>query len=178
VPDWIEPRVRIWALIAVVAGIGLFLGLELIEEPDASLLDLLLELLEIVPIVLTSVGVALLFRVTQRQREEQLKIIRDLELARVQGHRWRAEARTILNGLGEAIDVQFSRWNLTEAEREVALLLLKGLSLREIAVVRAVSERTVREQARSTYAKAGLTGRAALSAFFLEDLLAPIEGVD
>jgi hypothetical protein len=26
--------------------------------------------------------------------------------------------------------------------------------------------------------KAGLTGRAALSAFFLEDLLAPIEGVE
>ena len=64
------------------------------------------------------------------------------------------------------------------AEREVALLLLKGLSHREIAAVRAVSERTVREQARSLYAKAGLTGRAALSAFFLEDLLAPIEGLD
>ena len=41
--------------------------------------------------------------------------------------------------------------------------------------MRAVSERTIREQSRSVYAKAGLTGRAALSAFFLEDLLAPIE---
>jgi len=41
-----------------------------------------------------------------------------------------------------------------------------------------VSERTVREQARSVYAKSGLTGRASLSAFFLEDLLAPIEGVE
>ena len=39
------------------------------------------------------------------------------------------------------------------------------------------SERIVREQARSIYSKAGLTGRAALSAFFLEDLLAPIEGL-
>jgi DNA-binding NarL/FixJ family response regulator len=60
----------------------------------------------------------------------------------------------------------------------VALLLLKGLSHKEVATVRAVSERTVREQARSIYSKTGLTGRAALSAFFLEDLLAPIEGVD
>lgn len=96
-------------------------------------------------------------------------------LARIQGQRWRAEARSHLNGLGKAIDEQFSRWNLTEAEREVALLLLKGLSNKEIAAVRAASERTVREQARSI--KAGLTGRAALSAFFLEDMLAPIEGL-
>ena len=43
--------------------------------------------------------------------------------------------------------------------------------------MRATSERTVRAQARSLYSKAGVTGRAALSAFFLEDLLAPIEGV-
>jgi DNA-binding NarL/FixJ family response regulator len=105
-------------------------------------------------------------------------VLRDLELARVQGQRWRSEARSYLNGLGEAIEAQFSRWSLTDAEREVALLLLKGLSHREIATVRAVSERTVREQARSLYSKAGLTGRAALSAFFLEDLLAPIEGLD
>jgi DNA-binding NarL/FixJ family response regulator len=57
----------------------------------------------------------------------------------------------------------------------VALLLLKGLSTKEIAAVRAVSERTVREQSGAVYTKANLTGRAALSAFFLEDLLAPIE---
>ena len=42
----------------------------------------------------------------------------------------------------------------------------------------AVSERTGREQARSIYSKAGLTGRSALSAFFLEDLLAPIKGLE
>ena len=60
----------------------------------------------------------------------------------------------------------------------MALLLLKGLSHKEVATVRAVSERTVREQARAVYSKSGLTGRAALSAFFLEDLLAPIEGLE
>jgi DNA-binding CsgD family transcriptional regulator len=176
--DWIDARTRAWAIAAVFGGIGLFLGLELVEEPDLTPLELLLELVDIVPVVLTSVGVVLLFRVTQRQRDEHVKVIRDLELARAQGQRWRTEARSILNGLGEAIEKQFTRWNLTEAEREVALLLLKGLSHKEIATVRAASERTVREQARAIYGKAGLTGRAALSAFFLEDLLAPIEGVE
>jgi DNA-binding CsgD family transcriptional regulator len=175
--DLIDSRTRLWAIVAVVVGVVLFLGLELVEEPELSLGDLLLELVSIVPVVMTSVGVALLFRVAQRQRDEHLQVIRDLELARVQGQRWRTEARSHLDGLGAAIDVQFSRWNLTEAEREVALLLLKGLSTKEIAQVRAASERTVREQARAVYTKSTLTGRAALSAFFLEDLLAPIEGL-
>jgi DNA-binding CsgD family transcriptional regulator len=174
--EWIDPRSRAWAVVALIGGIGLFLGLELIDDPDASGLDLVLELLEIVPIVLTSVGLVLLFQFTRRQSENQVKLIRELEIARAQGQRWRAEARAHLNGLGQAIDAQFSRWNLTEAEREVALLLLKGLSHKEVAAIRATSERTVREQARSLYAKAGLTGRAALSAFFLEDLIAPIGG--
>jgi len=73
-----------------------------------------------------------------------------------------------------------TRWNISSgsrgpAERAVALLLLKGLSLKEVAAIRTTTERTIRAQARSIYSKAGLTGRAALSAFFLEDLLAPID---
>jgi DNA-binding CsgD family transcriptional regulator len=176
--EWIDTRTRIWAVLAVILGVALFFGLELREDPNMSALDLVLALIEIFPVVLMSVGVVLLFRLSYRQREEQRALIRDLDLARAQGQRWRSEARALIDGLGEAIDAQFSRWNLTEAEREVALLLLKGLSLKEIATVRATSERTVRAQARSLYSKAGLTGRAALSAFFLEDLLAPIEGVD
>jgi DNA-binding CsgD family transcriptional regulator len=178
VNELIDRQTRIWAFIAVLLGVALFLGIEILEEPKASPLELLVELLKIAPVVLTSVGVAVLFRVSQRQRDDHLQVIRDLEVARIQGQRWRSESRTLLKGLGDAIDVQFTRWNLTEAEREVALLLLKGLSTKEIAAVRAGSERTAREHARAIYAKAGLTGRAALSAFFLEDLLAPIEGLD
>jgi DNA-binding CsgD family transcriptional regulator len=174
----LDARTRAWAIAAVVGGIALLMAFTYWEEPKSTLRDMLFELVEIVPIVMTSVGVALLFRVTQQQRDEHVRVIRDLELARAQGQRWRSEARGFLDGLGAAIEAQFNRWSLTDAEREVALLLLKGLSHKEIATVRAVSERTVREQARSLYAKSGLTGRAALSAFFLEDLLAPIEGLE
>jgi DNA-binding CsgD family transcriptional regulator len=176
--DWLDNRTRAWAILAVVAGVGLLMAVEWREEPDMSALDMILALVDVLPIVLVSVGVVLLIRGQRRQREEQLTLIRDLEVARLQGQRWRSEARSLLNGLGAAIEEQFGRWNLTEAEREVALLLLKGLSLKEIAAVRATSERTIRAHARALYGKAGLTGRAALSAFFLEDLLAPIENAD
>lgn len=173
--DWLDRRTRIWASIAIVVGVSVFMALEIAEEPQMSALAMAVEPIKILPVVLMSVGVVLLFRVATRQREEQLTLMRDLEVARLQGQRWRAESRTLLNGLGQAIDAQFSRWNLTEAEREVALLLLKGLSVKEIASVRATSERTIRAQSAALYSKAGLTGRAALSAFFLEDLLAPID---
>jgi DNA-binding NarL/FixJ family response regulator len=87
--------------------------------------------------------------------------------------RFRTESQQHARGLGEAIDRQFQRWGLSPAEREVALLLVKGLSHKEAAEVRATSERTVRQQALAVYRKAGLAGRAELAAFFLEDLLLP-----
>jgi len=110
--------------------------------------------------------------------KERLALVRALDVARIQGRQWRDETRTLLKGLGEAIDRQFLTWKLTEAERDVGLLILKGLSLKEIAAARVTSERTIRAQGRSIYAKAGLSGRAALSAFFLEDMLAPIGHVN
>ena len=174
---WVDNRTRAGALVAAVVGIALLMLIEVVDEPNMTPMELFLELLKTAPVVLTSVGVALLFQVVGRQRDDHLQVMRDLEIARVQGQRWRSESRTVLDGLGRAIEQQFSRWNLTEAEREVALLLLKGLSTKEIAGVRCASERTVREQARAIYSKSSLSGRAALSAFFLEDLLAPIQGL-
>lgn len=115
---------------------------------------------------------------TWRGEAEQLRgeadSLRDhLADVRAEAERWRAEAKEALDGLGVAIDAQFERWSLSSAEREVGLLLLKGLSHQEIADVRGVSERTARQQARAVYKKAGLSGRAELSAYFLEDLLLP-----
>ena len=76
-----------------------------------------------------------------------------------------------MQGLSAAIREQFDVWGLTDAEIEIGFLLLKGLSHQEIADIRSTSERTAREQARSLYRKASLSGRNELSAFFLEDLL-------
>jgi DNA-binding CsgD family transcriptional regulator len=117
------------------------------------------------------------FGVMWRQFRRALRRARDLEVAldgtRADLARWRSEAQDLLRGLGAAIDRQFDRWGLSPAEREVGLLLLKGLSLKEVAEARHTSERTVRQQALAVYRKAGLAGRAELAAFFLEDLLLP-----
>jgi len=88
---------------------------------------------------------------------------------------WRASAEAALAGLGRSIDERFSAWGLTPAEREVALLLLKGQSHKQIAFATGRSERTVRQHAVAIYQKSRLGGRAELAAFFLEDLMLPGE---
>jgi DNA-binding CsgD family transcriptional regulator len=112
-------------------------------------------------------------RTAQQLRGEAEALRGALEKTRQEAAHWRKETAELLEGLGAAIDRQFERWQLSPAEREVGLLLLKGLSHHEVARVRGTSERTVRQQARALYKKSGLSGRADLAAYFLEDLLLP-----
>lgn len=97
---------------------------------------------------------------------------------RAEAERWRGDARRHVEGLSIAIDRQLGRWKLTAAEKEVAFLLLKGFGFKEIGAFRNTSERTARAQSTSIYAKAGLSGRTELAAFFLEDLMAPLSAPD
>lgn len=78
-------------------------------------------------------------------------------------------------GLQPYIQEQFKQWALTKTEGEIGLLLLKGLSLREISTIRGTSETTVRQQALVLYKKSSVEGRHQFAALFLEDLLSPCE---
>ncbi len=116
-----------------------------------------------------------LARHARRAASEVLSLAGQLAKSAAEAERWQSEARDLMRGLSQAIDEQFERWLLSPAEKEVGLLLLKGLSHREIAELRSVTEATARQQARAVYKKAGLTGRHDLAAFFLEDLMLPNE---
>lgn len=116
-------------------------------------------------------------RAWQRSEGSLLQARRALAARQEERDEWRERAESLLRGLGEAIDAQLDSWELTPAEKETALLLLKGFSHKEAAELSGRSERTVRQHAVSVYRKSGLSGRAELSAFFLEDLLLPQESV-
>lgn len=169
-----ESRIR-WTLGLVGAGAFLaLLGLEAATESrPLSALKLLLEALELALMLAAAAGFTLLAGRLRAQQEEKRELARDLEIARIEGEMWRGRVQAHLDGLGAAIAQQFEAWSLTGAEAEVALLMIKGFSHKEIGALRHTSEATVRQQARAIYEKAGLKGRAAFSAYFLEDLLAP-----
>ena len=98
---------------------------------------------------------------------------RDFSAFREQAEAWRTGSKKYVDGLSRSISLQLDQWQLTPAEKEVAFLLLKGLSLKEIASARHTTEKTARVQSSAVYTKSGLAGRSEMSAFFLEDLLPP-----
>lgn len=164
-----------WLLGAIGVGcFALLLAFEIATEPDEIRLpDLIVDAATILLTIGSAVGVALLVQRIHVQHEEKMTLLRDLEVARAEGEAWRSRAQSHLTGLKDELDRQFESWGMTAAECEVALLILKGLSHKEIATLRATSDATVRQQAQAIYRKAGLPGKTAFSAYFLEDLLVP-----
>jgi DNA-binding CsgD family transcriptional regulator len=123
--------------------------------------------------IIALAGVFYLLQGTVRLRHRLEKEMMEFSAFKTEANAWRADSRKYVDGLARAIDQQLSKWNLSLAEKEVAFLLLKGLSLKEVAHVRNTTEKTARVQSMAVYAKAGIAGRSELSAFFLEDLLLP-----
>jgi DNA-binding CsgD family transcriptional regulator len=118
-------------------------------------------------------GVFWLMRDAMRLKSTLMAQTIQSEALNAQAQTWRAQASKYISGLSVQIETQLNDWGLTQSEKDVAFLLLKGLSSKDIASMRQTSEKTVRAHATALYEKAGLKGRSELSAFFLEDLLAP-----
>ncbi|MDA4844850.1 helix-turn-helix transcriptional regulator [Hoeflea poritis] len=96
-----------------------------------------------------------------------------LEMARGQLARFDTQSQIIARQYRAVMQQQFDAWRLTASEQDVVLMLLKGLSFREIAKLRETREKTVRQQASSVYQKAGVGSRTELAAWFFDDLLGP-----
>lgn len=169
--DRASPQVRFsltLLLLAIVVGGAVDLALDAPE--DWGSFHVLYE----VALVIGALGlVARLWRGWWRAEASAGALRRTLTERQAERDAWRMRAERALEGLGRAVDEQFGAWQLTPAEREVALLLLKGHGHKQIAAATGRSERTVRQHAVAVYKKAGVQGRAELAAFFLEDLAVP-----
>lgn len=101
-------------------------------------------------------------------------ILQMFELRRLLHRMAAAEAglRGARGEMAQVIDQFFETWKLTPAERDVALLILKGLDNDTIAELRGTAVGTVRAQSAAIYGKAGVDGRGQLFSVFLEELLA------
>ncbi len=107
----------------------------------------------------------------RRQTVEINTLREELVTARKPEHKPEKYVLDAKTNLSQVISQQFDDWHLTISEKDVGWLLLKGLSLKEIAAIRKTLDKTVRQQASSIYKKAGISGRHAFSAWFIEDVL-------
>ena len=74
--------------------------------------------------------------------------------------------------MAEVMEAFFVSWGLTASERDVAMMILKGIDNETIASLRGTAPGTVRAQCTRIYAKAGVDGRAQLLSVFMEELFA------
>jgi len=71
----------------------------------------------------------------------------------------------------EIAQSRFKSWMFTNSEMDVANLILRGLSLKEIAAARSVSVGTVKAQTNAILKKSGVENRAAFLGLFIDEFL-------
>lgn len=171
------PDTRLMLLIGAVAFVIFGLSaLDLLREPVfPPMAEVLLDLAEKLVLVVAMAAVAWTVHGLIDLRANQVAMGNNIARTVAQGDAWRAQRRVEIAALGQAIEDQFRQWHLTGAEIDVAGLMLKGMSLKEIAIARDTSDATIRQQAQAIYRKSGLSGRAELAAYFLESLFETAE---
>ena len=156
--------ILIFAIVVVASGADLLADLSHGVDIDRIVK-------EVIVVSISILAIAWLLLGLHQQRLEIKSLQQELETInnpQTLPRKYVLEAR---KELGIVVSQQFSEWGLTGSEIEVGWLLLKGLSLKEIAMVRSTKEKTVRQQASSIYNKAGINGRHVFSAWFIEDIL-------
>ena len=98
---------------------------------------------------------------------------RQLNLSLKAQHDASERLRRASSAFMDMVEERFGDWALTPAERDVALFLIKGMSIAETAALRGTSEGTIKAQATAIYRKAGVSGRPQLLSLFIEDLFDP-----
>jgi DNA-binding CsgD family transcriptional regulator len=166
-----------WFSIAVLLCNLIFLIADLRDDLTEGL-PLTHMLPEVATVLLTALLVGLLLSSLHRARLESRALRARIGELELESESWKQNTARYTTGLSVAIHQEMEKWGLSTAEKDVTLLLLKGLSAKEIARLRETSEQTVKQQASAVYRKSGLTSRSELSAYFLEDLLAPSTLVD
>lgn len=156
-------------VLAIIVGVQFLCALFFVGEILISVLGLsigpldwtLHELIEIgaaIGLIIGSVVGALALRQARKRRDAAEAALRD--------------ARSAFHDI---LELRFTTWDLTPAERDVALFAIKGFSLHDIAELRGVSEGTVKAQSNAIYRKAGVTGRAQLLSLFIDELVKDVE---
>lgn len=152
-----------------ILGITILGFVDLFEDwrRDASAWHMLAEALVVIG------GIAVMGRLWLYGRMQTWRIRRieeKLEKRQAELRGFQSELTAVRERVRATIDNQFIKWELTPAERKIAMFMVRGYSFEQIAGLLRKSERTVRQQAQSIYSKTGFANRSEFTGFFLENL--------
>lgn len=154
-----------WVLLAVILAVQIICAAFFVAQILITVLGLdigpfdwvYIELIEIGAAIGLLLGVVVGAVALTQSRARTIKAEEALRVAR--------------SAFRDVLDERFTDWDLTEAERDVALFAIKGFSTSEIAGFRGVSEGTVKAQTNAIYRKAGVSGRPQLLSLFIDELV-------
>ena len=126
---------------------------------------------ELVVIIISLLALLMIIRSLITIKKQNVNLEEELEVAKQKSLNADAQVKELRSEFKNVVEKQFLEWGLSKSESEVGLLLLKGLSLKEISILRHTQEKTVRSQASAIYRKASLDGRHSFAAWFLEDII-------
>ncbi|WP_412471847.1 LuxR C-terminal-related transcriptional regulator [Halobacteriovorax sp. RT-1-4] len=150
--------------------ISIFLIFDIYEDlSEGSTYEHVIE--EGIVMLIGLIGTAVLWFKWLFTKKENLRINSDVTKLKSDLENYKQKTQDLSRGLSEKINDQLNEWSLTKSEKDISLLLLKGLTIREIADIRSTSEKTIKQHCTNIYSKSNLSGRSELSAFFLEDIL-------
>ncbi len=162
-------KFSLWMFVGIFLAVFSDIMWDFYEDPHFTLHMRL----EVLVAIWAIVAFAVLWRYSYQQHQTNQQLQNSLHSMQHSLLQSQTQAKKLVGELAAVIQQQFNDWNLTKSEKEIALLLLKGLSLEQIAAVRETGEETVRQHASNLYKKANLPGRHGLVAFFFQDLLKP-----
>lgn len=71
----------------------------------------------------------------------------------------------------DVLEERFSKWRLTSAERDVAIMVIRGFWISEIVALRKTSEGRAKVQANAIFRKVGVSGRSRSVRVLIDELL-------
>ncbi|MGB0938479.1 MAG: helix-turn-helix transcriptional regulator [Colwellia sp.] len=122
-------------------------------------------------VLVSAIGAIFLIKDIKARTSDIVSLKKELNISDDKLKNISEEMKNARHEYSEVIHTQFERWALTSSEQEIAMLLLKGFSFKDMSAVRNTKEKTVRQQASAIYSKANVEGRHEFAAWFFEDFI-------
>lgn len=94
-----------------------------------------------------------------------------LRLLQAEAERSKETIHMLRGNFDEVLHQKFEQWGLTAAERDVTLLIIRGLSVAEIAAARNTAQGTIKAQTTSIFRKIGVGSKTELMSTIIDEFL-------
>ena len=92
-------------------------------------------------------------------------------LLRAEAEATKDTIQMLRGNFGQVLQNKFEDWGLTIAERDVTLLIIRGLSVAEIASARNTAQGTIKTQSTSIFRKIGVRSKTELMSVIIDEFL-------